>query len=577
MLKARNATIVVFLSLILSFSSFAFAENLPPEKKKSIPSRTIAFPAKPSSRPSPAPLPPRPGTMQEVRKPPLLFKVNPLFQLKNSSLQVLAGRKEPDTSIYVNNKEVISRNSYNTWYYEYPLKASDDKITIAISFISPKQASAITLDLKKDAIPLEISPPVITRIRIDPATKDIILSIQDPPGIAAYHIYYADSLNSLPAVNPFILAQSDYPVSGSGITEWRDNGSTVNPTRPHPFSPGIKMRFYKLEIARINFQFTDLTPADNSIFLAGAKINIQASAFHPDNDALQYQFSLGGTLVQPWSSSKTYLWQTSSSDTGVASITCEVKDTIARQISKTITCRIINPTIGEILQKVADNYALVNDKKMDITLNSTFNNTTFGSTIYTRLYFKKPDKQRTDTFPDAIRSDASKTEIQITSGPDTYLINPVNNARAQRNILAELNLTREQLNQMDEVYHLPDFLNAHTIARKDNPQDLANGLVMIEAIPKIVNNVYSKLGIQIDYSRGLRTKSLTYFKEINQDKLKRAIEITDSQKMSSGAWVPKGQVKTLYLSDGNLIMTSNFENIQINTGLLDYLFDPAKQ
>ncbi|MDP2766176.1 MAG: hypothetical protein Q8O41_01805, partial [Candidatus Methanoperedens sp.] len=113
---------------------------------------------------------------------------------------------------------------------------------------------------------------------------------------------------------------------------------------------------------------TRILPKNNSVFLAGAAINIKVHAFDPDHDPLQYQFSIGGTVKQTWSSSNTYIWQTSSTDKGSVSITCKVKDLSSNLASKTISIRIIDPTTQEVLEKVADNYVLVNDKKMDITI-----------------------------------------------------------------------------------------------------------------------------------------------------------------------------------------------------------------
>ncbi|MGD0335831.1 MAG: Ig-like domain-containing protein [Candidatus Omnitrophota bacterium] len=324
-------------------------------------------------------------------------------------------------------------------------------------------------------------------------------------------------------------------------------------------------------------QINSITPADQENILSGAKINIQVNASDPDNDPLEYQFSIGGVVKQAWSSANTYIWQTTVSDTGPVTLTCEVRDNKGLNASQTITYKIINPTVEEMLQKVEDNYAIVNDKTMNVTMTSKFNSENFGETLYTRHYFKKPDKQRTDTFPSSDRADSAKTEIQITLGPDTYLIDPINNAKSHRNILTDLNLTLEQLNQMDEIYHLQDFIDAHTITRVDTSTDLANGLVMLEVIPKNESKIYSKLGLQIDYFKGLKTKSYTYLKENNEEKLKQSIEVTDTQNMPNGAWVPKTQVKTLYLTEGNLIMTFDFRNIQINTGLADYLFDAEGQ
>lgn len=324
-------------------------------------------------------------------------------------------------------------------------------------------------------------------------------------------------------------------------------------------------------------QITSITPLTGSEFLSRASIQITVVASDLDGDLLQYQFSIAGQIKQPWSSSNTYTWQTYEADVGSNEISCEVKDSKGAATSQNISYSVINPTIEEILQKVADNYALVNDKKMDVTITSQFNSEPFGQTIYTRHYFKSPDKQRTETFSSADRADNSMTEIQIISGLTMSLIDPKSRSKAEKDISTDLNLTKEQLNQMNEIYHLQDFLSAHNLSRKDNSQDLANGLIMIEATPKTSNGVYSKLGFQIDYFKGLRIKSQTYFSENSQDKLKQSIEVVESQGMFNGAWVPKKEAKTLYLTDGELEMISDFTDIQINAGLADYLFDPERQ
>jgi hypothetical protein len=76
---------------------------------------TLGFAKKPPSN-----VPARPvisRTRQEIKKPLANFQVNPLIRLKNSKFQVLAGKKEPNSAIYINDQEVIPQNPYNTWYY----------------------------------------------------------------------------------------------------------------------------------------------------------------------------------------------------------------------------------------------------------------------------------------------------------------------------------------------------------------------------------------------------------------------------------------------------------------------------
>ncbi len=195
-----------------------------------------------------------------------LLKVNSPIRLKNSTLQVLAGKKFPNTPIFVNNKLVIPTNKYNTWYYELPLTSvKANKVVVSSGLITlknPPYFQAFNLDTLTT---LNVDPPKITKIRVDPTTRDILLTIQDPPGVLSYNVYYADTLSSSITTTPFILAQPDFPVSGTGATEWRDNGTF---TKLPPLDPKVKMRFYRLEVGRVDTTSPAITitsPSDGQI------------------------------------------------------------------------------------------------------------------------------------------------------------------------------------------------------------------------------------------------------------------------------------------------------------------------
>jgi hypothetical protein len=257
MMRAKPRKIILRGGLALFFCLFSTsALARKSHSDKDIPAKKVESRGSPViSQPSPQPAeavparPPATPTRSEVRKPQYLFRVNPPVKVKSSSFQVLAGRKEPNSAIYINNQEVIPKNPYTSWYYEYPLTDSSSKLIIGMSLSAnkAKPVSLLTLDLNKDSLNLAAEAPRISGIRLDPATKDIILTITDPPGVLSYNLYYANDLNSLPPNSCFILAQQDYPVSGSGTTTWRDNGSF---TQTHP--KNVKMRFYKLEVNRID-------------------------------------------------------------------------------------------------------------------------------------------------------------------------------------------------------------------------------------------------------------------------------------------------------------------------------------
>ena len=318
-------------------------------------------------------------------------------------------------------------------------------------------------------------------------------------------------------------------------------------------------------------QITSILPDNNSVFLAGAKINIQTNASDPDNDPLQYQFSIGGTVKQTWSSANTYIWQTSSADKGAVSITCEVKDSNSNLTSKTISIRILDPTTQEILKKVADNYAKISDFSADMTLSSTLDAKPFGATDYCRYYFQAPNKEKTETFNDSTRK--VKTEIVIVDKSTMYFIDPVNKNKEQVDLLSDTGVSSDQFNQMDIYYNLDNFLKNHDVTRDDFKTDFNNMIVVINAAPKIKNDLYSRIEIYVDYAKGLIVKMLHY----KNDELPQILEALGSRKMANGAWVVNKVRKNPNFTAGNLMVTLVYENIKINSGLSDVIFDPTKQ
>jgi len=321
---------------------------------------------------------------------------------------------------------------------------------------------------------------------------------------------------------------------------------------------------------------SSLTPADGSIFLASAKITIKVVASDPDKDNLQYRFSIGGTIKQDWSTADTYTWQTQTSDTGAVGITCEVKDTKAATAAKTIAYSIINPTVQDILKKVADNYGLIYDLKADMTLSSTLNGNPFGETQYCRYYFKAPNKEKTETYSNATRS--LKTDIIIINGSTMHLVNPIDKIKQQVDLLADANINSSQFNQMDIYYNQKNFLSGHTVTRNNTNTDFNNMIIALDALPNSPNNLYSKLELYIDYNKGLLVKSCLYKENENKQlELMQTIESEENRQMPNGAWIPVKMKKNPNLTAGILISNLTYTNYQINTGLRDYDFDPERQ
>ena len=192
-----------------------------------------------------------PKLVKIILPPPIKLpwlRVNPPVRIKNASTQVLAGKKLPNSAIYINNKLVILANKYTSWYYEYPLTLKSNKVIISPTLITSVSQLRNAIALNLDTITtLDVDAPRIFGYRLDPQTKDFLFNIQDPPGVLSYNIYYANSLSGSLAASPFILAQANVPVSGTGTTTWRDNGTY---TGSHPSK--VAMRFYRIEINRVD-------------------------------------------------------------------------------------------------------------------------------------------------------------------------------------------------------------------------------------------------------------------------------------------------------------------------------------
>ena len=321
---------------------------------------------------------------------------------------------------------------------------------------------------------------------------------------------------------------------------------------------------------------TSLIPEDGSTFLAGASINIQILASDPDKDLLEYQISIGGSVKKPYSSQNSFLWQTSSADTGSINILCEVRDSKGLTASKTISLSIINPTAEEILNKVSQNYAKISDLKADMILSSTLNGEPFGETEYCRYYFKAPDKEKTETYSDSSR--LAKTDIIIINGHLMYLINPTNNIKQEVDLLLETGVEADQFGQSDLYYNQALFLSQHTIIKNGLDSDLNNIIIALDVVPNIPNNLYDKLSIAIDYNKGIINKFSIYRKnENNEIELVQETQTIESKQMPNSAWIPIKMTKTPNLTSGNLISTLIYENLQLNTGLTDIDFDPTRQ
>ena len=314
-------------------------------------------------------------------------------------------------------------------------------------------------------------------------------------------------------------------------------------------------------------------PEDNTV--TGVD-SITVSGTMDDNDAT---VEVNGVITTVTES--TFTAQNIFLSEGENTISATATDTAGNTSSDNIRITYIVPpeTAQEALQKVADNYALLYDMKADMTLSATLDGEIFGDIEYCIYYFLKLNetdaiKQKTVTYASADR--VTKKDIIIIDGSNMYLVNPDTQEVQTVSLLSETGMTAEQFSQMDICYNLTEFLNEHIVTKNDSKSDLANYIVVVEATPNNPNSLYSKLEMYIDYRKGLLAKSLLYKGEETPE-LKQIIEITASQEMSSGAWVPVTMIKKPIIESGELITTMTYSDIEINIGLTEVDFDPHNQ
>lgn len=477
------------------------------------------------------------------------------WDIKSLLLQVNSTKKQAAYWDTANNKYIFYAddkdfNQFSTFEFAkgYWLQLVSPKVlAVTITGVTPAK---YTLNLKKGWN--SIGSPGLTALPVEKALLPLKLGVD-------YISVWRYSTPNPPYYQQYSSSKKEF--------------TTINP------GEGYWIRMIKdatWVIGNLPPVINSITPANNSIILAGAKVTIEINAIDPNEDTMQYQFSIGGAVKQAWSSSKTYTWQTIEADLGSVSITCEAKDAKGEKSFKTITYKIINPTVQEVLQKVADNYAKITDFKADMTLDVVIDGNNFDKTQYCRNSYKAPNKEKTENFTDSTRN--QKETVIISDGLIISLINMSDKNVNQLNLNNDSGATGIQVGQLNPLYDLAQFLQKHNVSKDSLKTDYIDQIIALNIIPLVKTNVYSKLELFVDYKKGIITKILLYQEdELGQTEQRLSYEVLESKQMPDGSWLPNKITKTKNLPSGNLTSNINYQNIQINTGLQDSLFDPTKQ
>lgn len=220
-----------------------------------------------------------------------------------------------------------------------------------------------------------------------------------------------------------------------------------------------------------------------------------------------------------------------------------------------------------VLEKVQANYANIQDLKADLTITSTLNGESFGTTKYGRFIFRTPDNQKIENWTNQDKS--KKSGATIVSGEKMYLVNALGTYQ-EVNYLEGTETGSSDLNQMDIFYGLDKFLEGHDVILEQGDGKGEDGKeAIVIAAPRKENGTYTYLSLNIDRQKGIMAKSLLY----QGDRLIQTLEYEGVEKLGK-AWVPTKMVNRLHLNSGEFVTTTTFENVQLNTSVQDIEFDP---
>lgn len=385
---------------------------------------------------------------------------------------------------------------------------------------------------------------------VDVSTVKITLDGQD---VTAASVITATKVSYTPA---FVLAEGSHAVT----VDLKDiAGNSAGQTR-WSFTIDVGTPF-----------ISAVLPVPCTIILAGTMPKLQISAVSLDASPLEYQFSIGGIVKQAWSLSRSYEWQTASSDVGSIDVLFEVRDNQGRVDSRTAGYQVVDPTVQEVLERIKDNYSRIEDFQCKAVFNTILDLQPLGETGYCFYYYKKPGKEKLETYSDSQR--ITKTDIMIIDGSTMHLVNPGTKAVQTVDMLERTGVSAGQFNQMDLYYNPDKFIEGHDVLRVAGDTDLTKAILALEALPKTANLLYTKILLLVDYDKGIIAGYSLY----KDDSLVEIMEVHETVFTATGAFLPARLVKRPMLSSGNMETTLVYSDLKVNVGLTDADFAPEKQ
>ncbi len=229
---------------------------------------------------------------------------------------------------------------------------------------------------------------------------------------------------------------------------------------------------------------------------------------------------------------------------------------------------IAEVTVDDILNKMQQNIAGMNDMKAEIMTTAYMGGQLNTMTQRMNYYFKKPDKVKMETLTPI-------KQIMIIIGDKMTM-------KTADGKITTINLSQMLGMDPSQQYFGPDItkmLKNFDVTLNESLSDKVNNIYVIEFVQKQTTTNTSPVGtfgmpfktqMFIDYTKGITIKQKIYGKD---NVLIAITEVKDTRQIES-VWLPIITESTAFLPNGQQVKSEmRFENVQVNVGIGDGEFE----
>jgi len=276
-------------------------------------------------------------------QPPPMPTVSTHLDVITASTYTLCGTKTPGTSIWINGTNVVPLNEATSWCATVSsLGEGDNLLTIVAEDAAGNPSSPTVANIIVDNL-----PPVISNLayfdvngvplNLDPTTK-------------------LPKTNFSPVTITGDVDDSLTTVVINGITANR-SGRTFQVAVPLTLGPNALSLVATSPLGHVTTQtlqvilgtiptITTVQPPDGTKPYAGTTVTVQITATDAENDPLQYQVLLDGTIVMDWTSTNSYSWSPTLNNLGLHTLEARARDGFGGFASQPVDVYVVRQPVS---------------------------------------------------------------------------------------------------------------------------------------------------------------------------------------------------------------------------------------